>query len=316
MNTATLQQAVAHHLACDASDVALERIPTGKFNTSYVVRADARETVLRIAPADDTVLLFYERRMMHQEPELHDILLRRTEIPVPEILAFDATRKHIDRDFLLMERLPGMPVSELKQFDQDRVLHAVGECLAECHAITRDRYGYLGAHAPMAPQPSWREAFHAMWQGLLDDIVAVGMYDEDEATGLRKLLDRHLAFFDRDDVPASLLHMDVWAQNILVDGGSELSGLLDWDRALWGDPEIEFAVLDYCNISQEAFWAGYGRERDTSRAAHVRQAFYLLYELQKYIVIRAGRQGDRAAADAYKRQAMDLIRQSGLGAPV
>ena len=81
--------------------------------------------------------------------------------------------------------------------------------------------------------------------------------------------------FDRP-VPAALLHMDVWAQNILVDDGGRLTGLVDWDRALWGDPEIEFAVLDYCGISTPAFWQGYGRERDLSEPAQVRRVFYLL----------------------------------------
>ncbi len=47
--------------------------------------------------------------------------------------------------------------------------------------------------------------------------------------------------------------MDVWAQNILVDSMGNVSGLVDFDRALWGDPEIEFAVLNYCGISEPAF---------------------------------------------------------------
>ena len=74
---------------------------------------------------------------------------------------------------------------------------------------------------------------------------------------MRRLLDRHAEVFDRP-VPASLLHMDVWAENILADERGRLTGLIDWDRACWGDPEIEFAVLDYCGISEPPFWEGYG----------------------------------------------------------
>ncbi|HIC89615.1 MAG TPA: hypothetical protein EYP04_09470 [Anaerolineae bacterium] len=57
-------------------------------------------------------------------------------------------------------------------------------------------------------------------------------------------------------VPASLLHLDAWAQNILVDEAGNVTGLVDLDRALWGDPGIEFAVLDYCGISEPVFWRG------------------------------------------------------------
>ena len=107
--------------------------------------------------------------------------------------------------------------------------------------------------------------------------------------------------------------MDIWHQNILVDDAGRVTGIVDWDRGLWGDPEIEFAVLDYCGISEPAFWEGYGKKRDESPEAMVRQRFYLLYELQKYIVIRAGRNRDYAGAQRYKRQslalAQDLVRR-------
>ncbi|MBD3308020.1 phosphotransferase [candidate division KSB3 bacterium] len=101
---------------------------------------------------------------------------------------------------------------------------------------------------------------------------------------------------------------DVWSQNILIDEAGNLTGLVDWDRAVWGDPEIEFAVLDYCGISRPAFWEGYGQNRDQSAAARVRNAFYLLYELQKYIVIRQGRHHDPASARRYKEQVVQMVR--------
>ena len=149
-----------------------------------------------------------------------------------------------------------------------------------------------------------------MWHKLIADIALTGVYDSQEASWLRHLLDRNVALFDRP-VAASLLHMDVWQQNILVDDAGNVTGLLDWDRALWGDPEIEFAVLDYCDISKPAFWEGYGSERDGSPEARLRQLFYLLYELQKYIVIRSGRDRDDAWARQYKVQVLDLLTQAG-----
>lgn len=91
-----------------------------------------------------------------------------------------------------------------------------------------------------------------MWNRLLDDVEHCGGYEPDEALLMRRQLDRHRPVFDRP-MAASLLHMDVWAQNILVGPDGRLTGLLDWDRALWGDPEIEFSVLDYCDRSAPPF---------------------------------------------------------------
>ena len=95
------------------------------------------------------------------------------------------------------------------------------------------------------------------------------------------------------------------------DGSNEgrVTGIVDWDRALWGDPEIEFAVLDYCGISEPAFWRGYGKARDESPEAKLRWLFYYLYELQKYIVIRTLRSKRPHEAATYKAHAARMLTQ-------
>ncbi len=286
--------------------ITISPIPTGKFNSSYFVMAGEEALVLRVAPPRDAVFLFYERDMIRQEPGIHRLLVDRTTVPVAAIVAFDDTHEIVDREFILMERLPGQALSDTAGVDYHAVLRQVGSALAQVHRLTADRYGYRGEHRPMEPQETWAAAFQVMWRKILDDIEGTGHYRRDESTSLLHLLDRFLPMFDRP-VAASLLHMDVWSQNILVSGEGTLTGLVDWDRALWGDPEIEFAVLDYCGISEPAFWEGYGQARDQSREAHIRNIFYLLYEIQKYIVIRHGRSKDPAQAQAYKRQTFEIV---------
>jgi len=283
-------------------------IPTGKFNTSYFVDAGGAEYVLRIAPPRDAVFVFYERDMMRQEPGIHELLLGETSVPVARVIGHDDSHAIVDRDFLLMDRLPGRPLCDAANVDPEPVMRKVGACLAQAHGLTAGQYGYLGAHAPMAPQPTWWQAFRTMWRRLIEDVAATGHYSTEEAQWFIGLLEERRGVFDRP-VAASLLHMDVWSQNILVSEHGRLTGLVDWDRALWGDPEIEFAVLDYCGISTPAFWEGYGRPRDTSPEAAVRNLFYLLYEVQKYIVIRHGRSHDPAGARQYKVHTMALVRR-------
>jgi aminoglycoside phosphotransferase (APT) family kinase protein len=307
----TLARAVAAHVDADAAQLKLTRCSTGKFNTTYFVEGGPEPLVLRIAPPDDpSQYLFYEYRMMKQEPAIHEAVLGGSDTPVPRIIAFDESGERLDTDFLIMERLPGTAASEYSGLTRrtfDAVLRRIGKCLRQVHGITGDRYGYVGPHAPMEPRADWPGAFRMMWNLLIDDTVRCGGYTDEEGGRMRALLDLHAAVFERD-VPASLLHMDVWAQNILIGDDGDLTGLVDWDRGLWGDPEIEFAVLDYCGISGPAFWEGYGRERDLSPGARVRGTFYTLYELQKYILIRRVRGGDPAAADGYRRRTLQIAR--------
>ncbi len=307
------------HLPPGCRLAGLTPIATGKHNRSYWVQAtDGRRWVLRVAPPDEIGLLFYERRMMRQEPELHALIRARTTVPVPDIVVADFSRARLDRDWLMMAALPGLPLSQarLSREATARALTEVGEYLRQLHSLRAPdclgsrAYGYLGAHRPMEPQPTWDTAFAVMWSQLLDDIVACGCYTSEQAGWLRHLYERQRHLFAHPVEPA-LLHMDVWAENILVDADGRVTGLIDLDRALWGDPEIEFAVLDYCGISQPAFWRGYRAERDRSPAAQVRQRFYLLYELQKYMPIAVWRRHDVAAARAYRAQALTLASHLG-----
>ena len=313
-STKRLTEIVLAHISADLSSLNLSPIRTGRHNTSYWVESNLGHFVLRIAPPDDAGFLFYEQRMIRQEPELHDLIHSHTNLPVSRVIGQDFSRTHLDRDYLLMTARPGTPLSDapgLTPTKFQRALRQVGEYLHQLHALTApdclgtEAYGYLGAHHPMEPQPTWAAAFRVMWNKLLDDVVACGSYTQSEAQSMRDLLDLYLKHFDRPIVPR-LLHMDVWSQNILIDEEGNVTGLVDFDRALWGDVEIEFAVLDYCGISEPAFWEGYGSLRDESPSAIIRRQFYLLYEVQKYMPIRVWRRNDPAAATRYKRHSFAL----------
>lgn len=290
-------------------ETSFRRVPTGKFNTTYEVTTDNGPCILRIAPPDDAGFIFYERRMMAQEPELHKVVREMTSVPVPEIFLHDDSRDIIDRDYLVMERMPGRPLTEAMpgMIAMARVLETVGDFLRQIHGITAAEYGYLGAHRPMSPEPTWGQAFEVMWELMLDDLVDCGGYSETDREEMKLLLDKYRPLFDTQG-PARLLHMDVWHQNILVDDAYNVTGLIDMDRALWGDPEIEFAVLDYCGISEKEFWHGYGRSRDTSSEARIRTIFYLLYEIQKYIIIRMWRTKNPDDAARYRSESLRLAR--------
>jgi fructosamine-3-kinase len=317
MGIETLTEMVLTQINADPASLRFTPIPTGRHNTSYWVNSSLGRFVLRIAPYDDAGFLFYERHMIRQEPELHALIRSKTTIPIAEVVGYDFRRDRFDQDYLLMTALPGTPLSDasgLTYAQFQRSLRQVGKHLRQLHALTAreclgtEAYGYLGAHHPMEPQPTWAAAFHVMWNKLLDDIVACGSYTHEEAQAMRDLLDLYLEHFDRPVTPR-LLHMDIWSQNILIDEAGNVTGLVDFDRALWGDVEIEFAVLDYCGISEPAFWEEYNTPRDESPSAMIRRQLYLLYEVQKYMPIRIWRRNDPAAAAHYKQHSLALAAQ-------
>ena len=305
-----LSSLVCAHVPVDGELLRFEHVPTGHFNTTLFVETPGNDLVLRIAPPDDAGFVFYEAGMMAQEPGIHAVIRERTDAPVAAIVAYDDSRSLVDRDYLIMERLPGVPLTHFQctRQQRDRVLEQIGHYLRQIHGIKADTYGYLGEHNCMGPQEDWPSAFRIMWHKMTDDIVGSGYYDRDEEAYVKAILEKHWQHFERP-VTSRLLHMDIWDQNILVGADGNVTGIVDFDRAVWGDKEIEFAILDYCGISEPAFWRGYGMERDTSDGARIRQLFYLLYEVQKYIVIYHYRNREGRSCDQYKQQVMNLFSQ-------
>lgn len=315
-----IEEAVLNHTGEQVKN--FYKLTTGLFNDTYIVKfaehveyinskeVNKDEIIIRIAPPDTQGLLFYEKDMMVQEPRIHEILLVKTNLPVPIIYLHDRSKKFIPREYLMMEKLPGIAMSQarwLNNTTRDKILNELGGYLKQVHKITDTQYGYVGKHHPMIPQDSWWKAFKIIWNKLIDDVRDTGVYTEKETIKFKKLLlQNKSAFLERENIPSSLLHMDLWAQNILINSESIITGIVDWDRALWGDPEIEFSVLTYCGISQSSFWKGYGMQREETINSRIRDLFYLLYEHQKYIPINIWRRHNPLLAKKYKKDCIKL----------
>jgi aminoglycoside phosphotransferase (APT) family kinase protein len=300
-------------------DWTVEPFGAGKFSEVFLARGRGEQFVLRVAPPDSVRQLFYERRMMRQEPALHRRLRAASDVPVPPIVHHDFSRSLIDRDWLIMPRLPGRPLGEaqLSPTARDHALRQWGRHVAAVHELTdpQQRFGYLGEHDCMTPQSNWPEAFREMYRLELADIVDAGAYDQATADDALALLDEHLDVFAACDTPR-LCHGDLWVTNLLVEPDGAVTGVIDWDRACWGDLEWDLAIAEYCGVTRPTFWEGYGRRVETHAGpAGIRRLFYLLYEHQKYIVISiSSRRNDPAGARRYAREslaAMDRFRRTG-----
>lgn len=265
----------------------LSKPDTGTFNTSFIGtlagdNGTGTDFLIQIAPRNHVPLQFYERNMLLQEPRLHRLVRRKTDIPIADILYLDASGRQFGAPVIIYRLLPGKPMARVKNADTARITRQLGHFLRQLHHNVRGRqFGYHGPHRPMPPKRTWPDAFRLIWRKFLDDLVAIGAYSPDEADRYQALLENNLRHFNhiRD---ASLLHMDIWEQNILTDG-HEITGIIDWDRALWGDPELELAVIEKSHLLTPAFWKGYGRRPVRSRPFQIRRAFYILYEHQKHI---------------------------------
>jgi aminoglycoside phosphotransferase (APT) family kinase protein len=244
---------------------------------------------------------------MAREPQILQRVAEEAGLPVPAVWAHDDTRELLPRDLLVLERLPGAPPAPPPAESPDALdglLRDLGGRVRALHAIAGPQFGILGPQSPMEPERHWYPAFETMAGHLLDDAGSCGALDPGDAARLGALVYRLRSVFPSLR-SARLCHRGLAWERLLVEGG-RLTGILGWGRAVWGDPEIEFAALDAAGMARPSFWEGYGAPRPSDSPAKIRRKLYILFDLVDRIATGRRRGADPAAEETARKAALQL----------
>jgi fructosamine-3-kinase len=262
----------------------ITELTAGWFNTAYEIRFanHTPDAVLRIAPHPEQRLLTYEQDLMRKELLVYKTIQQAAKIPIPRLLGYDMQRKLIDRDYMFTERLSGIPLTDIQDKltseDRQNLHRQIGEVAAGMQNIKGETFGYFG-NGPGSKATTWREAFMAFTTTLLADGEALNVALPLPYSRILDLFTAHANTLDEIQ-EATLVHWDLWPGNIFViekDRGLEIEGIIDWERAYWGDSESEPAIaIQYFG---KPFYQGYGRELTTTPSAAVRHKMYHIYLL-------------------------------------
>ncbi|MBY9078380.1 aminoglycoside phosphotransferase family protein [Paenibacillus sp. HN-1] len=244
----------------------IEELTGGYFNAAYrVLLADGRETILKISPADDTETMTYERGIMRTEVETLKLAREKGLAPVPEVYAYNTGRRVVPNDYFFMEKVRGIPFNEIREGMSPEargdVERQLGRYNRQINDMVGSRFGLY--HDPFGRTPgTWREAFTGMIGDVLDDAVRLKAPMPIGRGELERGIEELLPALDAVKEPR-LVHWDLWEGNVFVENG-KITALIDWERALWGDPLMEFHFR-YIAEEQlrrvegnEAFYEGYG----------------------------------------------------------
>jgi fructosamine-3-kinase len=225
--------------------------------------ADGSAAVVKVAPTGPS-LLSYERDLAGAETDyLRLVAAEAPELPLPRVLAAGP-------GWLVMTHLPGTPLTGLA--DGAAVRRDLGAAAARLHRVTGPHFGYTGDRAH---GPTWRGAYLAAVDALLADAVRFGV----ALPAVRPVVAAASGVLDAVTRPA-LLHFDLWDGNVLG-GPAGLTGLVDGERWLWGDPLLDLVSPALGRRIEDEpdhpFLAGYGPiELDPRRLALYRTHLYLV----------------------------------------
>jgi aminoglycoside phosphotransferase (APT) family kinase protein len=215
-----------------------------------VTRAGAAPVVVKVYGGD-------RRWMLVKEQHVYELLAPLDGVPTPSVLHADGSGQVLPDAYAVLERLPGVPMSSvsgrLSDAQHEDLYRQIGALLRRIHAVQQPAFGYVVTRV-VDPAPTNDEAMDRLFTR---DLAQWQAHDGDP--DLHAALTAHVAA--RRDLLAEctapvLCHNDLHEANLLIEeaepGAWRITGVVDVENALAGDPLLDLAKTDLYSINGKA----------------------------------------------------------------
>jgi aminoglycoside phosphotransferase (APT) family kinase protein len=238
--------------------VLAEPIPGGLVNTNYRVTLSGWE--------DTLIVRLYTRDRAACRLELDIYQLAHLRVPMAEVLYADPDGVCCERPYMVTRWIEGTKLDKLLASGDVAAIRtaalAVGETLAALTAYGFSEPGFFGPGLAVSrPLGTTRESVVAYVHASLFEREAGRRLGEDLTGRIWKILRENEALLDEGDGPATLVHGDYKAQNILLRQDSRgswgMAAVLDWEFAMAGSSLFDLSILlRYADTLPPAFEQG------------------------------------------------------------
>ncbi len=193
--------------------------------------------------------------------------LRPTDVPVPEVITLDSSKSLAPVDYLILTKIPGTMVGRawprLSDEQRRQMAYRAGQYLATMHGLTVDGFGYLFEIMAGNSKAKWSDFVTAFFEDYGGQGIGNGAITQDIYERMGIVITQFQPLFDTV-TRGTFVMGDYHFNNILQENGV-ISGVVDFEWAIGGDPAWDFRVANQlerdCHGSRAAFYAGYQSRR-------------------------------------------------------
>ncbi|HEX5839520.1 MAG TPA: aminoglycoside phosphotransferase family protein [Anaerolineales bacterium] len=267
----------------------IQALGGGTLNTVYLITsADHQKIVLRVAPRQTAGTYWEEAFLMRREHAMQPYFAPIAAW-MPKTLLIDFTHQIIERDYMFQSFIEGERwdnvMKELTDEENFRLWGQFGNILRQIHTVQGEAFGLP---LPALLFTTWSQFVIER----LERTLRTAQEDRLDIPHLASLLEfvrSHPQPLDEIRIPR-LLHGDLWLFNILISRGEKgpsIAGILDADRAWWGDPMADWTMFILAHTDQEEghsrFWQAYGPPEDPSGSRYRIHVYDVMHAATAFI---------------------------------
>lgn len=281
---AQLRGALRAKLGC--KELTLTVAPTQGNHLTWNAEMDGKAAFVRLenGPEQDDYLVM-ESAVMQQ--------VRALGLPVPEVLAVDASRAHVAGAWQALERIAFPDLNQwFKQgvLDIPRIAFGIGAAISGWQAIRPQGFGPFEVATPdglRSFHERYEDYFRLRLEAHLDFLVERSFLTPDQRAEIGRAVDDHQALLQIER--GCLVHKDLALWNILG-SRDHIAAFIDFDDAISGDPMDDLSLLacfhDAAFVQRAA--EGYESVRPLPEEHRRRFWLHLLRNMIVKSVIRVG----------------------------
>lgn len=223
----------------DKKVVDIKELTEGMCNVTYdITFDDGTESILKIAAKDRTGNTSNEVNLMRAEITAMKLVSENCSFKVADIQYYDTSNTICDGNYFFMEKLKGDNFHLVKGDMSEEAIAIIdteiGKISRELSEVKNPQFGFLG-------EDERYDSLFCFTKHMLQNLISDAKRKDidivyDERTFMDQL-EKDKGAFEAVEA-ASLVHWDMWEGNVFVKDG-HVSGIIDWERALWGEPFMD-----------------------------------------------------------------------------
>ncbi|KAK5173093.1 uncharacterized protein LTR77_003215 [Saxophila tyrrhenica] len=284
--------------ALQSKSVTVEKLDGYTFRTYRLRTSERFFYVLRCRPSFNIRLLRHEEGWIETEAGTLQSIGGRADIFTPRLIKYQNTTLHIGSFYLITGPFTGSILADVEPTLSTHALASIdkslGQYVRRLSMMPGEVFGPVRQSQGFPGFRSWAKAFAFLLESIMrdgEDALISLPYDH-----VRDLVRRHRSSLEKITQPKLVLLELSADRNVVVDVKAEqVTGLLDYSTAIWGDP-----FMSDCFYKPTASFAeGFGKLPNQSADERIRQYLYVVYHSMLAIV----RQFYRPSEDENEMQA-------------